>query len=164
MNEVLQGYGILRLRIVFFALCTGCLVFLAFVWIKRWPLGEPLIAAPGGGMPMLSLMALVAFPSSLIGVFIVRRSQATQAAKMVADGDPSAFEKAYFTQLILCLGILEGSAFFALCAYLIEGGLLPLLLALLVAVALALQFPTQRKLDDWADRLKRRAREDASFR
>lgn len=159
-----QAVNIKQAQIIVLALCGGCLMVMGIMAMQRSPLGEPLVAMPETGLPILTLVVLLSLPSMLGARLMILKATEAQFVELAAEEGAAALMKPFTTRMIIGSALLEGFVFFASIVYMIEGGWLPLLLALLVTVVLALQFPTQRKLDDWADRLKRRAREDASFR
>lgn len=67
-------------------------------------------------------------------------------------GDAGLLWMARITKTILAVAILEGAAFFAIIAFMIEGSLLTVVVALLLTFAILLHMPTQDRVACWIDR------------
>jgi len=66
-------------------------------------------------------------------------------------GDAGKLAAVFTTRLIVAAALLEGTAFFAMIAYMLEGSPLALILAAALILGVALHFPTRARLVDWIE-------------
>jgi hypothetical protein len=145
------------MRIITFAQVLGAGIFLVIVLILR--------AQGQGGNPANGLISLTTFAwpfclGDLVAYAILPRSVARAGRRRLVTtvgmaGQPSADRAAWYglyqTQLIIRLGLLEGSALYLIIAYLQEGSPLILGAAVTYLTAIALHFPSRARVDNWVD-------------
>jgi hypothetical protein len=161
------------MRIITFAQVLGAGIFLVIVLILR--------AQGQGGNPPNGLLSLtnIAWPfclGNLVPYVIFPRAVVRAGRRrLVAPGgaagpsgrsvpappaDRAAWYGLYQTQLIIRLGLLQGSALFLIIAYLQEGSPLILGAAVTYVAAIALHFPSRARVDNWADTQAELARQE----
>ncbi len=136
--------------------------------------GAGAIPAPGGGslpLPLISLIAVAFGIMNLAMSFVVpklvvdqgRRKVALAGPDAVTQSDPSGPKQLYpagytgklaalyQTQLIIGAALLEGAAFFAVIAYLLERSPIALLTALVLLGVMFTRFPTGDRVNNWLD-------------
>jgi len=168
-HELVERRVLLKTQIIMASLVGGCVFFLAVVLSIRLRGG----AAPAGPGPLLAyvavgfaVMALVA--RAVVPTVLVRAGLRRLAARQTEASDPAgavaALWRLFSTRTIVCGAILEGAAFFALVAYLVEGAAIALAVALLLIAALALHFPTRSGTARWIQRQRESLEQERQFR
>jgi len=135
--------------------------------------GGAAIAAPGNSsLPVISYLAVAVGLMDLVLSFVVPRMNADRARRQMALEGPTAITKGgpsepkqlypagytgklaqlYQTQLIIGSALLEGAAFFATIAYMLERNPLALATAIVLLGTLAARFPTSDRVNAWLDR------------
>jgi hypothetical protein len=149
------------MQIISGTLAAGVVAFLVVVLVIN---GPPNAAADPGVVTYLSagfflVMLVVAMivPRSIVQSQIADIARGTwkPPEQLPANYDVTS-ESAkllivYQTHMIVRLAMLEGAAFFALIAYLLEGHWLALGVAIAALALLLSQFPTRGRLENWAD-------------
>lgn len=157
-----MGPRLQTLRILHGALCAGVAVFLVIVLVLRLAGGMnkpppiPLITYVAAAFTLIMLMVSFALPTMMEANW--RRQLApgkspftgAQGAGMPADPF-SRWAGLYQTRLIVRMALLEGAAFFALIAYLLEGQPLSLGLAGGLLFAMLGLFPTRAGIEAWVE-------------
>jgi hypothetical protein len=149
------------MQIICGALAAGIVTFLVVVLVLN---GAPDAAAEPG---VLTFISAGFFLVMLVISFLVPRIIVQGQIKQIALGTwkppqqlPAGFDLssesaklllAYQTHMIVRLAMLEGAAFFALIAYLLEGHWLALCVGIAALALLLSQFPTRGRLENWAD-------------
>jgi hypothetical protein len=142
-------------QIITGSIVMGALIFLGFALAKRLS-GN---FGPPGNPPIVSyLLAGMAIPI-LVAFAIVPNRIAAAARKRLAGQDPSGgaipapeLIPVFVTRMTVADALLEGVVVMQLCAYLVEGQLFSLALAVVFLVGLALQFPTRARVQRWIER------------
>ncbi len=135
--------------------------------------GGAAIAAPGNSsLSVISYLAVAVGLMDLVLSFVVPRMNADRARRQMALEGPTAITKGgpsepkqlypagytgklaqlYQTQLIIGSALLEGAAFFATIAYMLERNPLALATAIVLLGTLAARFPTSDRVNAWLDR------------
>lgn len=165
MTERLPSF-VLTLRIIVVSLVQGLLVFLAVAVFQR-------VRAPGVGFAVLfdpltlaaivAAIAAVAVQPLVAGLLVSRSRQKiaegtwdppgghSAADSFIDAGDRGRLMVVYQVRTIISCAILEGAAFLAGIALLIEGSLIGLGIALVLAVLIALRFPFQQQVTAWIE-------------
>lgn len=163
--------GVVRtLRIIVFAQIVGVLLFTGFVFFMLAP-GED--AAPGAdaadnALPLMTVMAMGFLFMAATARFVLipvltvaqRRQFAARAENLSPDERKTALLPMYQTLTIISVAILEGAAFFAAIAYMLEGHPLTLVCVLILVTGILLHFPSRGRVESWVDGQLRRAEED----
>ncbi|MGE3314623.1 MAG: hypothetical protein AB7O26_05855 [Planctomycetaceae bacterium] len=147
--------NIRQMQIVVFALLCGVVMFGLITMFLTWGQapGDALVAyiAAGFGafaIPMSFILLVVVANGAVKSVLAEARNN--DYREMVASVDKLAI--AYKTKLIISVAVLEGAAMFNLVAYLLERQAASLLFAGVLAVIMALLFPTPVGVQDWVQR------------
>ncbi len=135
--------------------------------------GGAAIAAPGNSsLPVITYLAVAIGLIDLVLSCVVPKMNADRARRQMAPAGPTAIIKGgpsepkqldpagytgklaplYQTQLIIGAAVLEGGAFFAAIAYMMERNPLALVTAGVLLGALAARFPTSGRVNAWLDR------------
>ena len=98
---------------------------------------------------VLIAVQIVALRFFIPGLFIKTQIKSVKHSELeqVSERLPQLYQ----TQLIIALAMLEGSAFFNLIAYLIEGNWFSLGIAGFMLALMALMFPTENRFESWAE-------------
>ena len=162
-----------QLQVIICALVMGTLTFhvVAFV-IRATDDGQ----TPDAGLPLLTLVAFLVAAVSVAMQFIVpnivttnvlrqskssaARSGTDQPSRSSDNIDRERLGQAFMAQTIIAGALLEGAAFMSLIAYLIQGNLLCVLLAVLLVMGIAVRFPTTSKVAAWIEAKHRRLEEE----
>ena len=165
------GRQVFTIQIIVAGLTAGCLGFMAIaVFLVQT---GPARAADPASTPIVTYMALGFAGMALVMRMIVPKIIEVAARKRIADGTwqmpTTAQGQTQTSQLVERLGdvgkllvvlttrtvvggaILEGSAFFALVAYMIEKSPLALAAAIVLILGLALHFPTRSRAAHWIE-------------
>ena len=167
------GPQVLSLQIVVTALTIGPLFFMAIVLFIVQPGQGP--AADGDSLPITTYVALGFAVVAIVLRMIVPRIIESVARKRIADGTwqgqlPTAGQQraqdaelaeqlgdagkllgVLMTRTIVAGALLEGSAFFALIAYLIEQSPLILAVAIVLIIGVAFNFRTRSSATHWIE-------------
>src|SRR5262249_19506510 len=123
--------------------------------------------APAPGLPIQTVMAAGMFAVFVPLSFLVPTIQTGAALRRIAAGtwrpppdvDPKSYETVAAklltvrqTTMLVGLALLEGAAFMACTAYLLEGQTLVLAVVALVVLFMLLQFPTEGRVRAWIER------------
>jgi di/tricarboxylate transporter len=135
--------------------------------------GGPAIAGPGNSpLPVITYLAVAVGFVNLALSFVIPRMNADRTRRQIALEGPTAVTKGgpseakqvypasysaklaqnYQTQLIIGAALLEGGAFFAAIAYMLERSPLALATAIVLLATLAALFPTSDRVNAWLDR------------
>jgi hypothetical protein len=159
-------------QILVASLIAGVVFFLALVVLVISPALNP---APGpagaGGGPapgaatdfLLAILTYLAVGFGLVVLilsFVIPRLGADQARRQIAAAkvqkpdlaaDTAKLVGNYQTQLIIREAMLEGGAFFAGVAYMLNQNPIALLTAVILLAVIAMQFPTSHRVRAWID-------------
>lgn len=151
-------------RIITLAL-TGSVVGFAIIVLAVLRAGKPLAPEAWGLSGMLTLLALL-FAVMNIALSFVVPPQLTRTGLQRVTRDqardpkpgwegfpveaPAVFP-VFQSELIVRLALLEGAAFFAVIAHMMEGTLLPLLAALVLVILMLASFPTDERFRAWVE-------------
>ena len=141
---------LLTMRVIHLALVAGCLSFAAIVIYLR---SQP--GAAVAELPVLSFAGIALATMTAMAAVVVPGMLAANARRELAPGDVSAPEtdprwwNLYQTRLIIVAALLEGTVFFQLVAFLVEGMPWNLGLGAVFLVGLALLFPTRERVERW---------------
>lgn len=113
-------------------------------------------------MPVLTYIALGYTPIALVlqailpGMMAAARSQTPERLEGLAGKgdevpDVGSLCATYQTLLIISMAIIEGAAFLALIAYLVDGNVLTLGAALVLLAVLLAKFPTVSRVERWIE-------------
>ena len=160
-------------QVIVGALVMGVVTFLVMVVliIPRFDGGAPVQPQPAGAadigpataLPIITYMAL-AMGAAVLGLsFVIPQVAVSQARRQIAKGtapkpgktaeeDATSLLPIYQTQLIIGAALLEGGAFFATIAYMLERKPLALAAAGVLLAVLLTRFPTVDRVRGWLDR------------
>ena len=132
--------------------------------------GAPAPAAAGPGTPLFTYIAVAVGLMNLALSFVVpnlavangRRQIArgvapkikggpTEAKQIYPSGDTGMLAQLYQTQLIVGAAMLEGAAFFAGIAFMLERNPIAAGMALVLLAVLAARFPTRDRIQAWLE-------------
>ena len=162
------GPPVRTLQIVVATLTAGCLIFMVIaIFLVQTGQGP---AADNDFPPIMTYMALGFAGVAIVMRMVVPKMIESAARKRIADGTwQLPDQQAQLAELVERLGdagkllgvlgirtivggaILEGSAFFALIAYLIEKSPLALGAAIVLIIGVALHFPTRSSATHWIE-------------
>jgi Short C-terminal domain len=167
VDEALAPQQLRGVQIIASALLMGVVAFLALVLVHVFVQNNGQGLAPPGGLPILSLLAVAMLAVCAPLAFVIPRIQTQSALRQIISGSwqlPPGFDPMLFatsgaklmavrhSTLILGLALLEGPAFLACIAYLLEAQAFALGL-IGVAIALMLyKFPTESRVRTWLER------------
>lgn len=150
------GPRLLTMRIIHGALCLGVLIFLGIALYHRLQGGmhssPPLLTYLAAGWAVVTL-GVVGIVSGVIDKSWRRQmAQGKWPRETPPPSDPYIrWVLLYQTRLIIRMGFLEGAAFLAVIAYLIEGQALSLGLAGGLLLVMFILFPTRVGIDSWVE-------------
>jgi hypothetical protein len=138
-------------------------IMLAPVPAAAGPAGAPMPAPLPAGLPIITYIALAMGISVLVLSFVVPNLIVSRARSQMAKGtapkigkaeadDGAAFLPIYQTQLIIGAALLEGGAFFAAIAYMLERSPLALLAAGVLLGLLVTRVPTIERVRGWIEK------------
>jgi len=154
-----------ELQIVVGALIAGCAVFMAVVLVVD-------IEQDPKHPPVLTYVALNFVASALVARMLIRRAMIKSARRKITEGtwkppgQTTSPQLAEFLErtgdagklwmllnitTIIGAALLEGSAFFALMAFMLEQTWATLILAILLILGLILQMPTRSGVIHWIE-------------
>lgn len=135
--------------------------------------GEAAIAGPGNSpLVVITYLAVAVGLADLVLSFVIPKLNTDQARRRLAQKGPSAsttgvpseskqlgpagdtgkLPPIYQTQLIVGAAMLEGGAFFAAIAYMLDRNPIALVTAIVLLCVLASRFPTSNRVTAWLDR------------
>ena len=120
-------------------------------------------------VPVLSYLAIACAVAALSARAVVPNLMGAGAIKKVAasesntEAETFVFRSIFAARTVIAVAIIESAALLAGIAYLIEGTLLSLAVALVMVVVLALHFPRRAGRDDWISRQLERIAQERSF-
>ncbi|MBX3412055.1 MAG: hypothetical protein KF708_05000 [Pirellulales bacterium] len=169
MNERLPAF-LMTQRIIVGALLQGTLVFLAVAIYLR--VKEPEVDFTLGLSPIsvaaVVVAILVVLAQPLVARWLVARSRQqiadgtwnppgghSPADSYIDTGDTGRLMAVYQTKTIVSCAMLEGAAFFATIAVLMEGAIICLVVAVALMVAIAARFPFERQVSEWIEQQHR---------
>jgi len=177
MKERLPTF-VMTLRIIVAALVQGVLVFLAVAVYLR------VTAVAVGFTTSLGPLSLAAVVASMAALFVqpfLARWIVTTSRQKIAEGtwnppggqspadsyidtgDTGRLLSVYSMKTIVSCAILEGAAFFATTAVLMEGTLICLGIALALAISIASRFPFQKQVATWIEQQLRFIDDERGF-
>lgn len=146
------------MQIITLALAMGIVSFMIVAIVIRQQQGQPPATS------MVTYLALGYAPIMLILQLSVPKmvsparkpassSRLEDLAQPAASGlgDVGMLCNIYQTRLIVAAALLEGAAFFALVAYLTEGNILTLIVAVVMLGCILARFPTVSKVERWIE-------------
>ena len=165
------GPQVFTIQIIVAALTAGCLIFMAIaIFLVQTGQAPPVNE---NDMPLLTYMATAWAGMAIVARMIVPKIIESAARKRIADGtwqaaasgqqqtqvarpaerlgDAGQLLAVLNTRTIVGGAILEGSAFFALVAYLIEKSPLALAAAVVMIIGVVLHFPTRSSATHWIE-------------
>jgi hypothetical protein len=148
------------LRIIVLALAMGCVTFLVVAFVLRNS-GER--DAPPAGPPTLTIVAAALAAGAAVARAFVSPLVVASGRRRLASDDAKALAGLYTNRTILAAALLEGAAFAAGVAYLVEGRVAILVVGALLAAAVASHFPTASGMAGWIEDQRRRLREEGSL-
>ena len=161
--ETILAPRVMTMRIIVIALLNGILMFVGIAVYVRAS-GQ---AAPPPDVPLLTYIAfLFAVPMVLAALFvpgIIEAAAIQKVAKAGSNTDIGALLSIFQQRLIIRAALFEAPAFFALIAYFIEGQWPTLVVAGVMALGIASNFPSVSGVQAWLeDRRERIAAERAA--
>ena len=156
-----QTQQLRTMQIIVIAMVGGAAVFTAIAIYTQTaglfpPPAQPLLTyiAPAASLVQLALLVLV--PRLAVAA---QRRRIAQTKWRLADPDRyrppfdenGALWGLYQNRLIIQLAFLEGACFFLLIAYMIEGTIACLMLALLFLCGMAVLFPLRERVERWVE-------------
>jgi hypothetical protein len=144
---------VLTLRIIVTALALGVVAFAAATTVIR---SMDNAGPQPAGLQFITLMALGFTPVAFVISRIVPAVMTKTARAKLQSNDLGAFKSEtellagqYISNNIVAAALLEGTAFFNLVAYMIEGHPLSLGLGVGLALAIMSMFPTRERMANW---------------
>lgn len=139
------------MKIVTVALIMGVVVFLGVAtFIKSDP-------DPNAGTPMMTYMAagfaLINLGVRSVMLTVIPKNQIQQQRQHIIDSDEGRKRLAgiYQSRLIIGMALCEGSAFFAIIAWMSESNELALGVILFLVTVMIMSFPFRQRVLDWID-------------
>jgi hypothetical protein len=144
------------MRIIAGALCAGVLIFTGIVLVLEQGAAEE---------PVLAFVAILVSVGAVLAAVWVPRMIGAPARVAPADAPAGERNSAlpesdqtqrvsqalarYQTRLIVSLAMLEGAAFLNLVAYMVEGQMVNVAVALVLWLLMLLQFPSRARTENW---------------
>ena len=143
------------MQIIVGALAIGVVNFLAVViWIALSS-NDPAVDPPRLTYAAIGVAILAFAASALLAMFLAGRlKQELANTSPIAGGGVRDFRRyagVYQTLLIIRCAILEGAAFFSLVSFMVEHHIGGVVLAMLLLLAILVQFPTMSRLESWIE-------------
>ncbi|MDA0586889.1 MAG: hypothetical protein O2820_07610 [Planctomycetota bacterium] len=139
------------MKIVTVALIMGVVVFLGVAtFIKSDP-------DPNAGTPMMTYMAagfaLINLGVRAVMLTVIPKNQIQQQRQHITDSEEGRKRLAgiYQSRLIIGMALCEGSAFFAIIAWMSESNELALGVILFLVTVMIMSFPFRQRVLDWID-------------
>jgi hypothetical protein len=157
------------MQIICGMLSVGVVAFLVVVLVINGPpnaAAEPgVVTYLSAGFFLVMLVVAMIVPRSIVQSQIAHIARGTWKppeqlpANYDVASESAKLLMAYQTHMIVRLAMLEGTAFFGLVAYLLEGHWQALCVATAALALLLSQFPTRGRLENWADDARSRMQE-----
>ena len=164
---------VLQLQIINGAMLAGTIGFMAVVLV----LGGNQLGNPAGVLGLITLVVAIAVLAVRVVVRRIVDAKAraayrnsdmagryTENAHVEAFGPMAPLAARYFVRIIFGAALLEGGSLFSLVTCLVEGGWLPLAVAVLLMFGIALQMPTKGRMVAWLENQERLANEEEFLR
>jgi hypothetical protein len=171
-DEAVLAIRVRTMQIIVAALAGSVVIFLVIVLFVR-PLDQPpkpldqQVATLYFGIPYLVAILFAHFvvPGIIVSSARRRVARGNLPSYLAPPGAPPQGETqllcgVYQVSLILGAALLEGAAFFALVAYLLEGNPWSLAAAGLLVLGLLLKIPTRSRLQNWVEGQRDRLRQE----
>ena len=153
------------LQIIAAALLMGVTTFFAIALFIRFGQANAQGLGAPGRLPVITYMACVFWLANLVLAALIPRIQTRTALRQIANGTwqppggtqvggDSILHKLLMvrqTTLITSLAILEGGAFFACIAVIVEGQLLAIGVVVGSVLLMLAQFPTEQRIQRWLE-------------
>ena len=174
-SQILNRQDTLRAtRIITIAMAIGLSVFMLIMVFMIRPLKFEAPLLELGTKAVLTLVALgfgltSMVLSSLLAATTVRQrvkqlaAERSQTTEMDSASTEPSLLQLFVNQHIIYLAILEGSAFFNVIAYMIEGNPLCLVLALLLTGRIIASLPSGEKIETWLEQRQIEIADAAKF-
>ena len=129
----------------------------------------------GDSQPIMTLMAMGLGVSAILGSFVLAGRSKQRAIQALASGSmknaddskvdsiENALAGRYVTGMILNNALLEGTGFFTLIAYYVEGHWMALALVAIILAIMAAKFSTPGRVAEWIAQVQRDAGELQGF-
>lgn len=133
------------------ALITGVIGFLAVAWFIK---SDP---DPNAGAPMMTYMAagftLINLSIRAVLIGVIPKNQIQLQRHNITDSDEGRKRLAgiYQTRMIIGMALCEGSAFFAIIAWMLESNGLALGVVVFILVVMISSFPFRQRVLDWIE-------------
>lgn len=133
------------------ALITGVIGFLAVAWFIK---SDP---DPDAGTPMMTYMAagfaLINLSVRAVMMGVIPKEQIKLQRQYITDSEEGRKRLAviYQTRMIIGMALLEGSAFFAIIAWISESNDLALGVIGFILVVMIMSFPFKQRVLDWIE-------------
>ncbi len=168
--------GLLRTaQLITFALATGVILFLVIVTVF---LGARVQAFEEGAMISFAMAAIAVvaifarlFVPGLVvnsscqriatGTFVINPGQSNT---VLPDTDEGKLLQVFLIKTIIGAAILEGGAFGNLVAFMLEGQIYSIVLAIICLLGVVVAFPTRSGLSEWLESRQRRLSEFRSMK
>jgi hypothetical protein len=174
------GRSLVVLQVIVTAMVVGCMLFLAitlFLQPEPKPLGgnqTPILTYVGLGLAGVVLVVRTIVPGRVVaaGRQAIARDLgpvlARSSPNLLADPDRGGeladrLAALFTTRTIVACAPIEGAAFFQLVAYLAEGQLLALGVAITLILVLGGHFPTRSAIVSWIEAQARRIDEEGQL-
>jgi len=170
-NQPQSFEGVLRVtQIIVGTLAAGVFFFMVVMLVlsgmQFQPMGaEAVISLVGAGIGVMAVPPRLLVPSLIVNSSVQRiaRGTWTPGRQPMGQSPPETDEgkllQVFLTKTIVGNAILEGAAFFNLVAFILEGQLYSLVLAVLLLLGILASFPTSAGLTDFLETQTRRVRE-----
>ena len=139
------------MKIITVALIAGVAIFLGIAtFIKSEP-------DPNAGTPMMTYMAagfaLINLGVRAVMLTVIPKNQIQQQRQHITDSEEGRKRLAgiYQSRLIIGMALCEGSAFFAIIAWMCESNELALGVILFLVTVMIMSFPFRQRVLDWID-------------
>jgi hypothetical protein len=149
------------MQIIGSALVMGLLIFMGVSLFLRTtgkfrnpPPDVPIISYVAAGFCGIQLIAFFFVPGIMVkaGRRRIGANVGPLGAGLVSAHSTGSLCGLYQTSMIVGDALLEGAALFLIIAFLIEGELIALLLAVFLLIILILQIPTRSRVERWIER------------
>jgi hypothetical protein len=173
LDETVQdeiGARLPAMQIIMAALCMSVILFAIFLLVTGTAEEEPelgFLTLAAIGMTVMNAGISFIVPPLAISRHVQTIANGTWQPTNRQDATPNTdtgkLLAIYQTALIIGAGLLEGAAFLALAAYMIEGHLAGLAVAGVGLLLMLSRFPTRGRLETWVEDQLRRVKEQRQF-
>lgn len=158
------------MQIIIAALCMGVVTFGVILVVGDMAVEEPELGAltlASIGMAVVNGCLSLVLPSLLVSQGCRKIADGTwqqaNPQNAVPDTDSGKLVAVYQTTLIIGAALVEGAAFLALAAYMLEGHWAAVVVAGVCLLVMAARIPTRTRLETWLDDQLRRVKEQRQF-